>query len=988
MRRLHWATAGLLVCFASGAGAQPFGKNKVQYKDFDWRVLETPHFAIHFDAREDSLVYDAARMAEHSYRQLAAALQHEFVQRIPLILYASHADFQQTNITPTLIDVGTGGITELARRRVFLPFTGSYAELQHVLTHELVHAFMLDMLSGDGGFAYLPPLWVMEGLAEYLSRPKQDQHNDMWMRDAAVSGYLVGLAELEYAYDIRAYRFGQSVFHYFARVHGGERIGDLIRAMAAHQDLDKAFQEIIGLRVDEFSELWKLDVRRRHLPEIAQHQALHETGRSLVTRKSERASMLLVPSLSPDGNQIAYISDQGLTRDLILRRVDAPGWRHRLVRGDISGDFESLRFFSAGTAWSPDGRVLAFAAKAGGEDALYLLDVRSRRVLDKLTFGLDEVQTPSFSPDGEELVFVGLSGGQSDLYRVRRDGSELQRLTNDRFAVRDPQWSPDGSMVVYVSDEGPGTDLATLQFDRWHLVLLDLATGERRDITPFARGKAVSPAWSGDGAWIAFVSDQGGVSNIYVLHRTTGEVFQLTDLVTGVSGILPSSPALSWSRQSNRLVFSAFTDGGWDIYAIDDPQARLRPVPLDPGVIEPLVAAAGTAGDAVVQVASTGAVPRALAADGRGADAGATLAAPAGATPDAATETFVERRYRIRLAPDLSNVGGVVGGSDAGLGAQSLLHFSDLLGDHNLTVGLGIYGSIHNSDLLLAYRNRSRRTAHTWSVFQHRRTYHFRVRDSAVLHSEHQTYRGVRVTTSRPFNKFSRLETSLQLAGVGGRFYLGDPYGNQTDDLSPVQHFVGPGLAYVVDTAMYGSTGPILGRRLRLAFEAGVGGLQFGTLQADARNYWSAGRRFTIATRLLGVTSFGSSPQSFYVGGSHSLRGYDTRALIGNHVGLASLEFRFPLVRHLALGWPLPLELGNVGGALFADAATAWDRDFLHTGRAIGDGAIGMGPQASLGFGARANLGGVILRVDWASRFDLERGRIPGGTSISIGSDF
>ena len=143
---------GLLLMPAT-TQAQYFGKNKVQYKSFDWRVLETPHFEIMFYERESEVVQDAARMAEAAYDKLSTVLRHEFTNRIPLILYASHADFQSTNITPSRIDTGTGGITELVRRRVFLPFTGSYAELRHVLTHELVHVmWVYGISSGLPGF--------------------------------------------------------------------------------------------------------------------------------------------------------------------------------------------------------------------------------------------------------------------------------------------------------------------------------------------------------------------------------------------------------------------------------------------------------------------------------------------------------------------------------------------------------------------------------------------------------------------------------------------------------------------------------------------------------------------------------------------------------------------------------------------------------------------------------------------------------------------
>src|SRR5258707_3839782 len=178
------------------SSAQYFGQNKVQYKNFHWSVLKTEHFDVHYYAGEEEAVQDAAVMAERAYRRLSRVLDHHIKAKVPLVLYASHTDFEQTNITPELLGVGTGGVTEFLKRRVFLPFTGSYAELDHVLTHELVHAFQVDILFGDrpgivaNPFASSPPGWFMEGMAEYLSVGEIDTNTQTWLRDAALEGYL------------------------------------------------------------------------------------------------------------------------------------------------------------------------------------------------------------------------------------------------------------------------------------------------------------------------------------------------------------------------------------------------------------------------------------------------------------------------------------------------------------------------------------------------------------------------------------------------------------------------------------------------------------------------------------------------------------------------------------------------------------------------------------------------------------------------------
>src|SRR5437773_1624657 len=155
MRRVAAAVAALARAGAAPLAAQYFGQNKVQYRSFDFQVIQTDHFEVYYYAAERAAALDAARMAERWYARLSRVLHHEFQGRKPIILYASQSDFQQTNAISGDIGEGTGGVTEFFKHRMVLPFTGSYAELEHVIGHERVHQFQYDVFSrgriGAGG---------------------------------------------------------------------------------------------------------------------------------------------------------------------------------------------------------------------------------------------------------------------------------------------------------------------------------------------------------------------------------------------------------------------------------------------------------------------------------------------------------------------------------------------------------------------------------------------------------------------------------------------------------------------------------------------------------------------------------------------------------------------------------------------------------------------------------------------------------------------
>ena len=141
-------TAGL---FSPAPVSAQFGRNKVQYEDFDFRVMKLPHWDLYFYPAEEESIQDVARMSERWYERFARTFQHEFETTKPLIIYADHPDFQQTNTLQGSISEGTGGVTESLKNRVIMPQTGSHRDTDHVLGHEIVHAFQYNIAQSRRG---------------------------------------------------------------------------------------------------------------------------------------------------------------------------------------------------------------------------------------------------------------------------------------------------------------------------------------------------------------------------------------------------------------------------------------------------------------------------------------------------------------------------------------------------------------------------------------------------------------------------------------------------------------------------------------------------------------------------------------------------------------------------------------------------------------------------------------------------------------------
>ena len=658
-----------------------------------------------------------------------------------------------------------------------VPFTGAYADFEHVLQHEMVHAFQFDVFSrghAGAGIQALtqinPPLWFMEGMAEYLSIGPVDPHTAMWLRDAAVEGKLPTIEQLTYDPRIFPYRFGHAIWAYIGQRWGDEAIGALLHGTMAG-GIDKSFRRVLGVTLEQFSDDWRDAVQTMYLPQLADHQRARHFSRALLTEKTAKGSLHVSPQISPDGRAVAYLSERDFFFvDLYLADADSGRVLRRLVRSSINPNFETLRFINSTGAWSPDGAAYAFAAKSGGQDNLVILDVTHDRIVAQHRLGLDAITNPAWSPDGRQLVFTGYDGGWSDLYVVDADGGNLRRLTTDRYADLMPAWSPDGRTVAFTTDRGPATDFDILRFGNMRIALYFLEGDSIRVLPGMERGKNINPVWAPDGRSLAFVSDRSGIDNVFLYELGDQRLYQLTNAYTGITGITDLSPAISWASQADRMLLTYYENGDYNVYAIDNPRSLkkepyrepapdwitlanasalplrsdaaladgVRPLPATDAALARLADAPGAPGAVPAPPAAgppeAGAPQRpatSIYRSGGGefrpsevrsarADSGATPPLSVAALLDSATlalpdtTSFGLRPYRVRFTPDYVSrptIGYERDNFGRGIFGGTSIVLSDILGNQSLIFSGAVNGRISEAQVLAAYVN----SGHRWT---------------------------------------------------------------------------------------------------------------------------------------------------------------------------------------------------------------------------------------------------------------------------------
>ena len=542
-----------LLLWSGSARPQSFGKNKVQYDHFDWSYLSAEHFDVYFYAGAEPLARRAAYLAEQAYAKISRDLAYELKTRVPVIVYISHNHFEQTNVILELVQEEVGGFTELFKNRVVVPFEGSWESFRHVLHHELTHAVTFDMLYGNAleslvsrQYLFQLPLWFAEGLAEYESHPWSAE-SDMFIRDAVISDYLPPIDQIQGGYIV--YTGGHSIFRFLADTYGADKIGELLRKTAASKNVGQSLRLVTGLDMDEFSKKWQKALRRTYWPEVGRRQEAEDFAERLTDHKAQYSYLNYAPSFSPQGDKIAFLSDRdGFVSIYLMSALDGRILR-KLAQGETESKFEEMHWRRGAIGWSPDGKKIVFAAKAGARDALYIQRVEDGSIQQRLAFDLDAVSSPDWSPDGSRIVLVGLKDAASDLYSVEIATGRIERLTDDLFDETAPEWSPDGERIAFASDRAAGDqelDLDTLgrAYNIW--TVRPDGTGLTRVAPSSADQRA--PTWSPDAQQIAFISDQNGIYNLFVAHPDSLRAYPITDALTGCF-----SP--DWSPDGGKMAF-------------------------------------------------------------------------------------------------------------------------------------------------------------------------------------------------------------------------------------------------------------------------------------------------------------------------------------------------------------------------------------------------------------------------------------------------
>lgn len=1007
-----------------------FGKNKVQYDTPTWKSIQSKHFEVFFPDNGYELAIVTAEFAEQAYKHLTKGLDYKLDKddRITIITHLSHNQFQQSNVSSEMPEESVGGFTEFLKTRVVIPYEGNWEKYRHVIHHELTHAIMLRKFYGRGiqsvitGITRMPiPLWFIEGIAEYQSRFGWDYEADMFIRDAVLNDWLPPIDGLGgYMY----YKGGQSILVYIEETYGKSKVVEFVNKIKQHRDFNRGVKACLGMDVRELSAKWQQWVKNKHWKLADEFQSPTDFAVQMTDREKVGNAINNAPSISPNGDRIAYLSDRSDYFDLWLMNVYDGKILKRIIKGQRTSKFEELHWLQSGISWDPTGTFITFGAKANGNDALYVVNTNSGDIVNYFSFPLDGVYSPTWSPDGSKIAFQGFINGVCDLYYVNYPAGSLIKVTNEIYTDADPAWHPDSKKLLFTSDRGNRTQtndsILTKEITSHPVNLYDIYSidTDTKQISKITNSTAMerTPVWIPNQNAFVYTNNKNGIFNLYKYDFNKKESTPITNVNTGIF-----QPSIS---KDGSIAFTSFYKGGYDVYLLSSPFQDKSISSLKKTIFQQSMfdKTTSTSNEEIQSDKATTVQtidPSQFVFDDirnknkRLKDSNTTDKVWEGYADT--LPIYVAKNYQVKLTPDLLFASAGFS-SFSGFQGMGQIMLSDLLGNHVVYISTDLYYDIENTNINAVYFYLPRRIDSGFGVFHN--VYFFNygwTRDRSY---------GSYIEVQYPISRFLRIDGSMSFLNINRSRYTLD-----RDEYVTLQnrHVLIPSLALVRDNSVWGYTGPVNGERFRISASWSPDfdqnklnsnrtkwGLDFHTIELDYRKYFRVNREQSFALRLSSGYSEGKSPQRFFLGGESNsfttsrrndeivneidnvffssqvtpLRGTENFEFSGTRYVLFNSEFRYPLIKVLAFGWPLPAFFSNIRGTSFMDVGTTWYQDkFKGSVRTPTDNLRLNDVKMGFGVGARISLGFALLKYDLSWRTDWMNTSSPNHV-LSLGPEF
>ncbi len=906
----------------------PFGKNKIAYYTYKWEILETAHFRIYI-ARDDLFLSNQiSSMAEEIFTHHTNTFNYVPKTKIKILLYRNQIDFQQNNISDWL-GPETGGFTEFVKGRVVVPFSTFYPDFNHVLAHELTHAFQ-GHVWGKGTFSILTvrdidiPLWMVEGAAEYNSIGV-DPECEMMIADGVINGSLPSLMKLSDPYGLSGsdyyyiYKEGQIFYDFINAKFGSGIFSKLNNSIADNRSFNIIITNTFNMTLDEINAEFFDHLRKKYLPEISNLSSVEVAAKKLI----KEDSIFNMNPVCVSSNLVAFISDRKIYPSILLFEREKKSLK-RVIKGGFNEEFLEFQYGKRNNLSVSSNGILCFVSRSGGEDAIHLYNIKSKKI-ERFTLPFRIINSPDISSDGLNITFSGEADQQTDIYIYNLQNKQLKKITDSKFYNTQPRFLGQ-NRIVYSSNRKKGDRSPNMD-----IIIYNLDSNEIEQVLDTGFSDEY-PSISKNGKKIAFVRmDVHPALMIYSIDEKT-----LYEELKPTGGILTPS-----FEDDGSIIFTAYHKNSYNIFEYT-PQYKNR-------------------------------VTNSFLIYDKDKETSVYFTPLPGLT---------KKDYKPEVSID-NLFGALTLNTSFGIAAIGVLSLSDLLGDDRYQLLMDT--SLVFDNTILNYLN----IDFTYLSLKYRHNYGFRIFHYSNYFYEFSTFQdffnmekvynstyGAFILYSYPFTTFDRLDAEI---GYRGFSYINNIQTNDTGyiyDLSYQSRNL-VNLSFVHDSTLEDYTGPVDGIRyevlLSKSFPFFADSLNYEKIVLDFRSYWMLFPGYSFAFRAVAGKIFDTDRDSypFYIGGFNSVRGYPLWSFSGDNIFLFNFELRVPFIYDWTVGFPIPIRMPTIWGVIFWDFGSAWESGLPYQLYDSSNGFQFKDLKSGIGFGFRLVIvPGIKLMVDFAAPYD------------------
>lgn len=578
-----WAVLFCLPVFAQSS-QEPFGKNRVQYKNITWRYITTSNFEILYYDNAIELAVKTANYAEEDFQRIVDITGYTPAEKIRIILYNSVADKQSSNIGLADQEIMIGGQTVLVKAKIEIAFKGSQIQLMKDVSYGVAYTIINTVMYGGNvkdvvKSSYLMnlPDWFLSGAAAYIAED-WSQEMDNVMRDKTLHGRIKNPT----SYSGEEAKFiGHSIWNYIGKEYGENNVSNIIGLTRAFRDEKESIESNLGIDFDDFIQNWKNYYKNMNEPISLAYTTPVDSSLLISTRKNTRIYSL---SMNKEGTYATYV--QNFKGRYKLKTIDLQkGEKRTRAKGGYKRTDQEIDFALPVSTWQSE---FVFSAILRRKDKMVLktFDLKNKKVYKKKLTLFNQVYSMAYSNDGSILAMSADQNGQTDIFLYNGKNNTNIQLTNDPCDDIHPLFTPNGNLIFSSTRQNDtltknknlpkySDNYNLFQYSPSNKTVLKRLTSKGNNYMP--KGP--------DENNIYFLSDEKGIVNIYKLN-SDNSVIQLTNQSTDVTGFEYSktNPSVLFTRLYRNRERIYYKKGNWDAASFNTPPTQRRSLvqSLDP----------------------------------------------------------------------------------------------------------------------------------------------------------------------------------------------------------------------------------------------------------------------------------------------------------------------------------------------------------------------------------------------------------------------